>query len=275
MAALRRFLRWQVGARVLGETVALPFVDDLWLLARPGLHAATGSYYTGLMEADDMAFVLHALRPGDAFHDIGANVGTFSLLAAAAGLDRIHAYEPDARARAWLLRNLQLNGLGPRVAVHGFAVGDRDGEVAFTSGLDVVNHVLDDEAAPGAETLPVRRLDGVADDALPFFLKIDVEGYEPQVLRGCGALLSSPRLLGVLIECNAENGHAGAEADPVRQLTEAGLQPCRYDALRRSLQVLDVLPAARGGNLLLLRSPDQMQARIAMAPEFRLVNRVI
>lgn len=43
---------------------------------------ATGNWYCGLQEYEDMSFVLHALRPGDLFVDVGANIGSYSILAA-------------------------------------------------------------------------------------------------------------------------------------------------------------------------------------------------
>jgi hypothetical protein len=79
--ALLRFLRWQVGSRVLREPVAMPYVEDNRLLVESGMAGATGNVYAGLHEFEDMAFVLHALRSSSWFLDIGANVGSYTVLA--------------------------------------------------------------------------------------------------------------------------------------------------------------------------------------------------
>ena len=45
-----------------------------------GMTGATGNVYCGLHEFEDMALVLHALRPRDLFVDVGANVGSYTVL---------------------------------------------------------------------------------------------------------------------------------------------------------------------------------------------------
>lgn len=80
VTALSRWLRWQLGSRLLPGAVLLPFVDEVGLLVRPGMTGATGNVYCGLHEFEDMALVLHALRPDDLFVDIGANVGSYSMI---------------------------------------------------------------------------------------------------------------------------------------------------------------------------------------------------
>ena len=92
-AALVRWLRWQLGSRLLPGPVLVPFVEHIGLLMRPGMTGATGNLYCGLHEFEDMALVLHALRPADLFVDIGANVGSYSMLAAATGAE-VSAFEP-------------------------------------------------------------------------------------------------------------------------------------------------------------------------------------
>ena len=49
MGTLARVLRWQVSSRLLGADGAMPFVDNVRLLASTGMHGATGNVYAGLM----------------------------------------------------------------------------------------------------------------------------------------------------------------------------------------------------------------------------------
>ena len=72
-----RFLRWNVGARILGEPCLMPFVNESKLVVSPGMRGATGNIYVGMAEFDDMAFALHTLDPNRIFLDIGANVGVY------------------------------------------------------------------------------------------------------------------------------------------------------------------------------------------------------
>jgi len=83
LQTLRRFVAWQIGARLVPGPVACPFANGSWLLVRPGMTGATGNLYVGLHEFTDMAFVLHLLRSADLFVDVGANIGSYTVLAAA------------------------------------------------------------------------------------------------------------------------------------------------------------------------------------------------
>ena len=79
--SLLRVFRWQLGSRLLPGLIALPFVEDTYIFARRGMTGATGNWYCGLHELQDMAFVLHLLRADDHFVDIGANIGSYTVLA--------------------------------------------------------------------------------------------------------------------------------------------------------------------------------------------------
>src|SRR5438874_2610827 len=78
-AALSRWLRWQLGSRLLPYPVLYPWIGDAKLVVERGMTGATGNLYCGLHEFFDMALVLHFLRPGDLFLDIGANVGAYTV----------------------------------------------------------------------------------------------------------------------------------------------------------------------------------------------------
>src|SRR4051812_22416367 len=81
--ALGRFLRWQVASRIWDGPRVVPFAGAARLLVHRGMMGATGNVYCGLHEFEDMALVIHALRPEDMFFDVGANVGSYTVLAAA------------------------------------------------------------------------------------------------------------------------------------------------------------------------------------------------
>lgn len=128
--------------------------------------------------------------------DVGANVGQFAVAAAKLWPEsRIHSFEPvpecaeELKGNASKLRN---------VSVYPFALGDSEGEIEFhvnahthsSSALPLGEAHL--EAFPQARearrtNVKVTTLDKVFDDTDlegPVLLKLDVQGYEPQALRG-------------------------------------------------------------------------------------------
>ena len=61
-----------------------------------------------------MAFVLHLLRPGEHFVDVGANVGSYIVLAGV-GQTRVTAVEPIPATFAHLQHSVALNGMNDHV----------------------------------------------------------------------------------------------------------------------------------------------------------------
>ena len=58
-----------------------------------------------------MALLLHFLRPGDLFLDVGANIGSYTILASGVVRATSWAFEPDPQTSRYLRRNVAINGL--------------------------------------------------------------------------------------------------------------------------------------------------------------------
>lgn len=218
-----------------------------------------------------MAFALHLLRPGEHFVDVGANVGSYTILAAGAAHARVTAVEPIPGTFAHLQRNVALNALGERVSCHGVGLSEKVGTLRFTSGLDTVNHVVaDGENVPFTE-VPVLRLDDLVAQrgGAPTLMKIDVEGHEMSVLRGGSQTLGDPHLLAVIMETNGSGARYGVSDDELRaEMLRYGFAPHGYDPFRREL--LEV--ARSNGNTVFVRDRAAVEARVRSASTFKLVN---
>ena len=112
-----------------------------------------------------MLLPLHLLRPDDLFLDIGANVGTYTVLASGVCGARTYAFEPDPGTVCHLRRNIAVNRLNDRVQVYECALGASSGEATFTVGLDTMNRI----ASPGEKTgtLRMEKLNAVYQFAQP------------------------------------------------------------------------------------------------------------
>jgi FkbM family methyltransferase len=259
-AALRRWIGWQIGTRVRPGLRHVPFVDDTQLAITRGMTGATGNLYCGLHEYIDMAFALHLLRAGDAFADVGANVGSYSILAAGACGADVVAFEPLPTAYEALRRNVALNGLDARIRVVRAAAGASAGEVSMTQNLDTMNRVIDDES-PTADALrvPCVRLDDELGERPPLLIKIDVEGHEASTLQGAVALLAHPALRALIVELG------GPGRDSLRDLlARHGFATYAYDPARRELREAAIVD---GGNQLFVRDVAFVRERLRTAPK--------
>ncbi|WP_295883597.1 FkbM family methyltransferase [uncultured Thiohalocapsa sp.] len=237
---MARILRWQLGSRMLKAPAIMPYVDDLRLVVETGMHGATGNAYVGLMEFNDMAFVAHLLREDDVFLDIGANVGTYSLLAASRGA-RVIAMEPVPGSYEALLDNVNLNRLQARIDARNLGVGGKRGKLEFSTSGGPTNHVVPAGApVEGTIAAAVDTLDRIAEYTPPTMIKIDVEGFEAAVIEGATATLSQASLLALLIELNGLGARYGYNDSEIHlNLVSRGFHPVSYDPFQRRTTRLD------------------------------------
>jgi FkbM family methyltransferase len=179
-------------------------------------------------EAQLSALLPRLCPPGSVFVDVGANFGYFTCLLAArlgrgAG-SRVIAVEPNPDMLRLLRANVGINWSGAPVRIEPVAVADAEGEMVLTIPDDrAANGTLAPIEAAGrslaTHRVPVRRLDDLlrAEPRIDL-VKIDVEGYEPAVLRGAAETLARPGLR-LVLEWS------------VPQLREAGFDPMATPAL--------------------------------------------
>jgi FkbM family methyltransferase len=155
--------------------------------------------------------------------DVGANLGQYAIMLREWGYaGRIVSFEPLAEAHAELSRRAAGD---PRWQVAPpMALGETDGEIGIeVSAASGMSSILPQtellrRVAPSArvrrrERVPLRRLDRVAELHLRssdrVLLKIDTQGYEPQVLAGAGGLIN--RLVGIQLEMSLVPCYAGEQ----------------------------------------------------------------
>lgn len=163
-------------------------------------------YCTGGWEPLETMVIAAALKPGDTFVDVGANIGFFSLLAhrLVGPEGRVHAVEATPSTADLLGGNIALNDAGA-IRVHRCAAGDREGLVTMVvhdAGNIGSNHLsMDGDTAPGDDAaVPLHRLDGLFAGEAIRLIKLDIEGAEAMALRGAGALLDGDRAPALLFE---------------------------------------------------------------------------
>lgn len=273
IAALWRYAKWQLGSRLVPGKVLVDWIDGVRFVAGPSERGLTGNVYNGLHEFQDMAYVLHALDQNDWFADIGANAGSYSLLAGGVAGARGYSFEPVPATYRKLALNLAVNDLLERVTPLNQGLGAERGSLRFTSELDCTNHVLaKDEVDVHAIEVPVASLDESIEQ-IPSLIKIDVEGYETMVLRGASKTLADPRLNSILIELNGAGDRYGFSEDAIAESLQAlGFKPHSYDPIQRELTPLGT-PRNQSGNTLYVRDVEAARRKVKGAPRRRILGK--
>jgi FkbM family methyltransferase len=174
--------------------------------------AASKVLYANPPDLPEMLVWRQVLRSGGLFIDVGANVGTYTIWAAELGAQVI-ALEPAADTFQLLKENIALNGY-PVTAIQA-AASDHCGTGRFTQGLDAGNSLCPN----GPVVTKLLTVDSLIGDSRVAGMKIDVEGFELDVLRGSARALADRRIGLIQLEWNEMSAIAlGTDRRPAAEL---------------------------------------------------------
>ncbi|MDP8959843.1 MAG: FkbM family methyltransferase [Actinomycetota bacterium] len=150
-------------------------------------------YYHGTYEAGTIDVMRRVLSPGDQVVDVGAYTGFLAMSAArlVGSEGEVHAFEPHPDTRAALAANLERNDIR-NVIAHPEALGSTEAEGWLSDHPDHAGaDTLHDIGPATRHPVNIRPLDhfGLA----PAFVKLDVEGWELEALRGAVGTLNRHR----------------------------------------------------------------------------------
>ncbi|MEM9882041.1 MAG: FkbM family methyltransferase [Planctomycetota bacterium] len=146
--------------------------------------AATG-HLLGLLDAEDVVL------------EVGANIGYYALMEARV-CRKVFAVEPHPENLSRLEEHVRLNGRD-NIDTHHLALGSAPGTVPmFVSSLSNWHSCRESDRGRGGETIevPCETIDRFASEyETPTVIKMDVEGFELEVLRGATETLPKCRVL--------------------------------------------------------------------------------
>lgn len=162
------------------------------------------------------------IQPGDVFYDIGANVGPYSIIAAkvTGGAARVFSFEPAPASFSDLARNVLLNDCGESVTPLPLALWSETGLLPVkwrSAQAGAARHRLGHAKSGSASVTVAMRLDDAVERLgipAPNHAKIDVDGYEVEVLTGAAVTLARPEWRSIIIELDPK------ETDRNRRIKE-------------------------------------------------------
>lgn len=218
----------------------------------------------GRLEPGTVRVLTSLLREGDHSIDVGAHIGLTVIPAArkVGSSGRVLAFEPLSRVAALLRQSVALNFLTDRVVVHQCAAGDAEGSAHIhLSPILGESSLLDLPGSSATEEVEVRTVDSlVAPGQVIRLVKIDAEGFEPQVWKGMRRVVDDNPNLIVIVEFGPTHlARAGIDiADWLREFTVLGFAPMEIDELSgiiRPLRSTALLRRVGSLNILMLRQP--------------------
>ena len=182
-----------------------------------------------------------AVKPGDTVWDVGANVGLYTeLFCEWVGKDgHVVAFEPGVEACESIRQRLP-NCAWLQIENAALAETDTTGRLVIAENGSVNNRIASDSEASSddVDSIPVVICRGDTFrnrvGRFPNVVKVDVEGFEEEVLKGMGDMLASPEVRSVLVEVHfsklEERGAATAPTRIVKLLRDKGFKTNWVDA---------------------------------------------
>lgn len=172
-------------------------------------------------EPETVAWIERVVKKGDVFYDIGANIGAYTLVAAAQAPKEIggFAFEPAYNTYAHLVDNLRMNPAARQMVPLQIALSHENGRRWFnyssTKAGEALHSITEgpDAMREWSQPMLMYKLDDLRqtfDLPTPTHMKIDTDGHEFQVLQGAKLTLLDYRLKTVMVEIDDGAPNSGS-----------------------------------------------------------------
>ena len=217
---LALFTKWLL--RIKRQEHTLPDESKFYIdpISEFGLKLMRNNSY----ETDMTNQVQKVLKPGDIFVDLGANEGFFSIVGSKiVGKEgQVIAVEPQQRLWEIIVKNVEINGLS-NVMLLPYGIGSSNGEAEMhfypnlNSGASSLAKSFNfkvslrkfRKAIYSTSKITIKTLDEIFEQGRNIkLMKVDIEGFELEALKGAKQLLGNHTIQNLLIEIHPEALHS-------------------------------------------------------------------
>ncbi|MBI3334498.1 FkbM family methyltransferase [Candidatus Pacearchaeota archaeon] len=202
-ARYRRFIagKKEVELKVLGNRMLLPTADE-------GL--TRDLIIEGIREKNSVRAFFKEYKPNMNTIDLGANLGYYLLMEAKIaqkGAGKIYAVEPNPLTFNYLKKNVKLNGY-KNIKLMNLGISDKKGTLPFymakSWNCSRFEKGEDDSDILSIKKVQVDTLDNLFRGKKIDFIRMDVEGYEFNILKGATQLIKKNPGLAIFFEFHAQ-----------------------------------------------------------------------
>lgn len=164
-------------------------------------------------EANVQQNIKQYIKAGDTVFDIGGNIGQYAMLFSELAGDsgNVYSFEPDFKNFSFLQFNSNINKC-LNLHCYNFGVGELDTELEFFRDTETggrtgsfIESFVGSHYKGHKDVVRLKRFDTLIKEfGKPSFVKIDVEGFEVNVLKGLSSILSDSKFL---VEVRKETKH--------------------------------------------------------------------
>ena len=179
-------------------------------------------------EPDTIDWIHNIVEPNQVVFDIGSNIGTYALVIGSLyfGSTEVFAFEPMEANFSELKYNIEVNGLKNCIRAFDLALSDVDGEGTLSLSSNepgTALHSLGKMQIEGVALAAIQKVKTCTLDSFtrernvyPNHIKIDVDGFEPEIIRGATETLSNSALRSILIELDLSSERDSSCLEQIR-----------------------------------------------------------
>lgn len=195
---------FQLFKRLTGATVSKRIFNGQRIFLFPNCNVSTFFVYTDIPDKKEIGLLRSVIAKDDVFLDIGSNVGSYSICLMDLCNQAI-AFEPHPFTARRCKMNFLLNGRDAS-SVQQLALSNQIGKTFFSDigHSSTVNSITKDASGISVDMMTLDGFMHGRPDLSPdrgYVLKIDVEGFENEVLEGATHFLTNYRIKGIILEC--------------------------------------------------------------------------
>ena len=273
LKALLKFIWWQIFSQLPPYEYILNYGSKSKLLVRKGMTGATGNFYCGLHDYNEMFFLMHSLDKDFLFVDVGSNIGSYSILTSVETGCEVICFEPSKPTFDSLIKNIKLNEVQNKIIAYNYGLSSSEELIEFTTYLGAINHVKLANESIKTEKIKFFRFDDIIKLQKPTVVKIDVEGFETNVLNGMTSSLKSKFLLAIIIELNFLGKKYGFEdSDIDNKLKSIGFNSYTYIPHIREFKPISFLD---NDNIIYIKDLSMLKKRVKMSKRFTVNSKKI
>jgi FkbM family methyltransferase len=240
--AILNFVKYNIAKILINKKeIIIPWIADSKFIIGINEIQLRWNIYWGIVEYEDMIFTINLLNKEDLFIDVGANIGIYTILASKVVGAKSVAFEPCQKTFERFKDQISINRINHLVTVHQNAVGGKQGNVHISNYGDtrnVLNEILkvNEGNQEFTEVKMITLDDEIKNETRNYIVKIDVEGYEFEVIRGAKNILSSKKLIALIVENNDMSKKYDYSRLQMHQyLLSLNLFPIKYDPFTKKI----------------------------------------
>jgi len=194
---------FQIFTRVTGSVLSKKLFNGAELILYPRCNSSSLFVYSDIPDKEEVMLLRKLADKNTVFIDVGANIGSYSLLMKDVVKD-CFAFEPHPVSYRRTKMNFLNNNLNENNVIN-VALSNKSGQVFFSNMEDHLTENKIVNNAKGAIEVEAAKLDDWVktmkfEKSVNFVVKIDVEGHENEMFEGGKKFFENKRVKGIVFE---------------------------------------------------------------------------